>query len=348
MSKAEMIIRNIWSSGSVYERHRIPGIIVTSKSTVIIYNEARRPAGDHGSDWALMDIFMQRSTDSGETFGERIYLAHGTEEHPTVNNPVMMEDQNGRLHLLYCRDYTIHNGGAWHRYSDDDGLTWSEAKEITYATKPELHNAFAFGPGHGICTANGRLLVPIWMVLKTENVPEYRHFPSVIHTFYSDDCGQSWQLGERIMTDEHVPNPNETVAAQLPDGRIMLNIRSNIERRSKAYSSTGIGDWTIPVPDEALPDPHCFGSMVGYHDLDGQFALLQVNCASETSRTNIMLKVSLDNGATWPIHRTIDAQRGGYSDIAVDENNRYIYVLYEEKAGLDVYLARLTPEWILK
>lgn len=347
MTGAELIIKKIWSGNEFYERHRIPGIIVTSKSTVIVYNEARRPAGEHGSDWALMDIFMQRSTDCGETFGERIYLARGDAEHPTVNNPVMMEDQNGRLHLLYCRDYTIRGGGAWHRYSDDDGLTWSEPTDVTYATQPELHNAFAFGPGHGICTREGRLLVPIWMVLKTEQVPEHQHHPSVIHTFYSDDCGQTWQLGDRIVTDQAVPNPNETVAAQLPDGRIMLNIRSNIERRSKAYSPSGVGEWTTPVPDEALPDPHCFGSMIGYKNLAGQFALLQVNCAHESARKNIVLKGSLDLGETWIICRTIDAERGGYSDLAADEENGLIFVLYEEKAGKDVYLARMTPDWLL-
>lgn len=348
MSNAEIKIKAVWSGDSFYERHRIPGILVTSKSTVIIYNEARQPGGEHGSDWALMDIFMQRSEDCGETFGDRIYLARGTEEHPTVNNPVMMEDRNGRLHLLYCRDYTIRNGGAWHRFSDDDGLTWSEAKEITAATKPELHNAFAFGPGHGICMNDGMLLVPIWMVLKTENVPEHQHHPSVLHTFYSRDDGKTWHLGEQVFTDDAVPNPNETVAAQLRDGRIMLNIRSNITWRSKAFSPNGVGQWSVPVPDEALPDPHCFGSMIRFSNLGGKYAILQVNCACETARKNIVLKVSFDNGNCWKICRTIDAERGGYSDIAADEQNGYIYVLYEEKAGEEVYLARLTPEWVLK
>lgn len=348
MASAELTIKKVWSGGEFYERHRIPGIIVTSKSTVIIYNEARQPGGEHGSDWALMDIFMQRSTYCGKTFGERIYPARGDAEHPTVNNPVMMEDRNGRLHLLYCRDYTIRNGGAWHRYSDDDGLTWSEPEDVFYATQPELHNAFAFGPGHGICTENGRLLVPIWMVLKESNVPEYQHHPSVIHTFYSDDCGKTWQLGQRIPEPEEVPNPNETVAAQLDDGRIMLNIRSNIRMRSKAYSATGIGDWSVPVPDEALPDPRCFGSMISWHDQDGKFWVLTVNCACEDARKNIVLRASADQGHTWCICRTIDAERGGYVDLAADKANGYIYILYEESAGKDDYLARMTPEWLLK
>ena len=92
----------VWDSEKTeYTRHRIPGMTVTERGTVIIYNEARHD----GDDWALMDIFAQRSEDGGRTFGERIYLARGSEEINTVNNPVMMQDKNGRIHFLYCENY---------------------------------------------------------------------------------------------------------------------------------------------------------------------------------------------------------------------------------------------------
>ena len=99
--------------------------------------------------------------------------------------------------------------------------------------------------------------------------------------------------------------------------------------------------------DEALPDPRCFGSMISCRFPDGRFALLHVNCACETARRNIVLRASFDGGETWPISRTIDADRGGYCDLAADATGM-IYVLYEEKYGEDVYLARLTPEWLLR
>ncbi|MBQ8397128.1 MAG: exo-alpha-sialidase [Clostridia bacterium] len=344
MANAELRIRRIWTADDGYTYHRIPGVIVTSRGTVIIYNEARRDA----SDWAMMDIFMQRSTDGGETFGPPIYLARGDEACPTVNNPVMMEDKNGRLHLLYCRDYTVGGGGAWHRVSDDDAVSWSEPRDITAATRPELHNAFAFGPGHGICTADGMLLVPIWMVLKEASVEERKHVPSVLHTFFSRDGGESWQLGERIEATEAVVSPNETVAAEREDGSILLTIRSMTTHRAKAASLTGTGGWSVPELDAALPDPKCFGSMIRYRGLGGRYALLHVNCACETARRNVVLRASFDGGESWPIARTIDAERGGYCDLAADERAGNIYVLYEEKAGADVYLARLTPDWLVR
>ena len=339
MRKAELQIKKFWQPDDNYVCHRIPGIFVTSRSTVIVYNEARQTF----SDWAKMDIFLQRSEDCGVTFGEPIFIDRGTEEHRTVNNPVMLEDKNGRLHMLWCRDYTVRSGGAWHRFSDDDGLTWSEPEEISANFAPEFHNAFAFGPGHGICLANGTLLVPVWMVPKSAGAEEEAHHPSVLATVYSCDNGATWQLGEILPEAACAPDPNETVAAQLADGRVFLNIRVVAHRRCRAYSPTGYDQWTVPEAMEEMKDPICFGSVVY---LKEKQALLAVNCDCENERKNITVKMSCDNGATWPVVRTIDAQRGGYSDIAADEKNERIYVLYEDKFGGAVYLARFTPAWL--
>lgn len=341
MNRFEMTNRAVWCPDE-YKLHRIPGIIVTSRGTVIIYNEARR---EGQSDWDTINIFMQRSTDCGITFDEPIILVEGTEEFKTSNNPCMVEDKNGRLHLLYCRDYTVNGGGAWHRYSDDDGLTWSEPDEITYATRPELHNVFAFGPGHAICTDNGMLLVPVWMVLKEANVALHEHMPSVISTFYSKDNGVTWQMGEIIPSTEKVESPNETVAVELSDGRIMLDIRSFAHMRSKAFSADGTGNWSEAENDPALVDPCCFGSIVRFRDGE-RYRLLSVNCEHETERKNVVLNVSDDDGLTWSVKRTIDAERGGYCDIAVDEKNKIIYVLYERKWGTYIFLCRMSADWL--
>ena len=343
MRAPEMSIRRVWAENEEYTRHRIPGIVHTSKNTVIIYNEARH----EGGDWALMDIFCQRSEDGGKTFGERIYLARGDENNHTVNNPVMMEDQNGRLHLLYLRDYSIRGGGAWHRYSDDDGKTWSEAEDITYAIQQDLHNAYAFGPGHGICLSSGRLLVPVWMVLKDAGVAVEEHCPSVLTSIYSDDCGATWQMGEILPYNPDAHSPNETVAVELADGNVMFNIRSKAKRRAKAISPNGSDNWTVPSLDFALVDPCCFGSIARAKSFPMGDALIMVNCHSENSRTNVVLKVSTDNGATWSIKRTLDAERGGYCDLAIDDENGLVYVLYEEKYGQQMYLATINYEWFI-
>ena len=350
MSNAWISIKSIWESDGTYTHHRIPGIFVTSRGTVIIYNEARRD----GSDWALMDIYLQRSEDCGETFGEPIYIANGTEQYNTANNPVMMEDSLGRLHMLYLRDYSIRGGGAWQRISTDDGKTWSEPREITEFTAPELHNAFAFGPGHGIRKKDGTLIVPIWMVPKSANVPLSEHWPSVLSTFCSKDNGETWFLGEIIESVggalyPGVVYPNESVAAETSDGRIMMSVRSFNRYRALTYSDTGYDGWSKLQARKDLPDPCCFGSVAEFDGFDGKYALLSANCADEHDRVNVAVRVSFDDGKTWSVKKTIDAERGGYVDIATDEKNGFVYVLYEDKGGsTGVYLAKMTPEWLIK
>ncbi len=55
-----------------YALYRIPGIVVTSKGTVLAYCEARRTGK---SDWDTIDILLRRSTDGGKTWTERHKIA---------------------------------------------------------------------------------------------------------------------------------------------------------------------------------------------------------------------------------------------------------------------------------
>ena len=336
-------IKELWSAGDHYARHRIPGMIVTSKGTLLAYNEARQ-AGD---DWALMDILMQRSVDHGKTFSEFVKLAEGTAEHPTVNNPVMIEDKNGRIHFLYCEDYTIKGGRALRRYSDDDGLTWSDPIDITSFTAPDEHNAFAFGPGHGIVTADGTLLVPIWMVPKHYQAPIKSHCPSVLSTFYSKDNGETWALGEFLRSNADIISPNETVAALTSDGNVHLNIRFNGYCRATAYSKNGYSNWQGYAPNYQLPDPQCFGSIAAYNDGKHPYTMIFANCATNENRTRVTVRASFDNGITYPISKLIDAARGGYVEVATDNNAGLIYIIYEDKFGITDTLVTFDYDWLV-
>lgn len=96
----------------------------------------------------------------------------------------------------------------------------------------------------------------------------------------------------------------------------MLNMRnvSPAKRRSITVSPNGYDGWSEPRFDDALPDPTCFGSLVRYDS----GTILFVNAESTSSRSNITVKASYDDGRTWSAKRTILAKDGGYSDISVD------------------------------
>lgn len=333
---------DLWCPDETYSNHRIPGMLVTDRGTLIVYCEARREAGD----WALMDILMQRSTDHGVTFSPKTVMAQGTQRHPTVNNPVMMQDPNGRIHFLYCEDYTINGGRVLRRYSDDDGITWSEPVDITAYAMPEFHNAFALGPGHGIMLRDGTLLVPIWMVPKHYEEALTRHLPSVLSTFYSRDCGETWTIGEILNITPDVICPNETVAALTSGGEVYLNIRHQASHRARAYSTTGFSNWTQYHPDRRLWDPRCFGSVVAYDDGVNPYSLIFANCNSKTERKNVTVRISTDDGQSYPWSRLIDADRGGYVEAAADSKNGLIYVLYEDQYGITDHLVVCNYAWL--
>lgn len=335
-------LTDLWCPTKTYANHRIPGMLVTDRGTLLVYCEARK----EGHDWALMDILLQRSQDHGKTFSEPYFLAQGNEDHNTVNNPVMMQDKNGRIHFLYCEDYTINGGRALRRYSDDDGITWSEPIDVTEFTMPDYHNAFAFGPGHGIMTKDGTLIVPVWMVPKRHEAPLSSHSPAVLSTFYSKDNGETWAVGEILESNPDVISPNETVAALTSDGGVYLNIRFQGYCRAKAYSQNGYSGWTNYSPDYNLPDPRCFGSVAVCDDGEHPYTLIFANCADKVFRNTVTVRASTDNGETFPVSKLLDKERGGYVEVATDNKEKLIYVLYEDRAGVTDHLAIFNYEWL--
>ncbi|MBE6633993.1 MAG: exo-alpha-sialidase [Ruminococcaceae bacterium] len=328
--KTTVNVKNIWNGSSddgKYPRHRIPGIVVTKKDTVIIYCEARTGDTTYSlydkNDWCMMDIYIQRSEDGGETFGEPIYIAYGTREHACVNNPVIMVGEDNTLHMLYCRSYALNGGDIWYRKSTDDGKTWTPERNLAEFVSSTPHKRIAFGPTHGICTKDGVLMTTVWM---TE--------PAHAYLFYSEDNGETWKVSEPCGA-----NTNESNVVQLSDGSFLVNSRSTPYRKVTT-SPNGINSWSTTRIDPQLPDPSCCAGMVTV-DLPGlPYAHLFTNCATTEGRTNITLKCSFDDCNTFSKEVVIRQGDGGYSDVAVDSRGT-VYVLFEINWGHRVNLARL-------
>jgi sialidase-1 len=65
--------------------------------------------------------------------------------------------------------------------------------------------------------------------------------------------------------------------------------------------------------------------------------------AGRGKRENLSIKLSHDDGKTWPITKTLDAGPGAYSDLAVLPDDT-VLCLYEGKA--DILVARFRLEWV--
>lgn len=318
------VIEKVGKSG--FAEYRIPAVIVTERGTVLIAYESRGAVGD---DWADVRITVRRSVNGGRVFGQALYphekipgWSGGGKR--TWNNPVLIADGE-RIHLIFHQDYER----AWHCVSEDEGCSFSEPREITesFRTFPWQWNVCASGPGHGIVTTAGRLLVPVWLAMgevRMDKDPTGRvknHFPSVAGCIYSDDHGESWKSG---LLTEGVKNANETTLAELGDGRILFNIRHCGEDKCRVLAIAGpeLARWERIWSEERLPDPRCFGSMAGEGD-----RLYFVNCASTEKRVCLTVYESRDDGRTW--HPLMQADEcGGYADVAAGKG--FLYLLYEK------------------
>jgi len=342
-----------------YALYRIPGIVVTAKGTVLAYCEARL---NSGSDWGTIDIMLRRSTDGGQTWRPRAKIANvsgpkeknpvalvkkvGKTEDVTYNNAVAFADRDGSVHMLFCLEYMR----CFYIRSDDDGATWSSPIEISKtfeAYRPQYDwKVIATGPAHGIQLKSGRLVVPVWISTGTGG---NAHRPSVTSTIYSDDQGKTWKAGEIAVPD--TPEwvfPNETVIVELADGRVMLNVRSEspTHRRLGTISKDGATGWSTPRFDEALLEPICMASIVRVsvanagektriafanpHNMerdDGKIA-----AGKSRDRKNLSVKLSYDEGHTWPVNKALEPSWSGYSDLAVLRDGT-ILCFYERGSG---------------
>ncbi len=354
-------IRTVFASkdagvDSVYARNRIPGIISTASGALLLVHEARRS----WEDWAYIDIIVVRSTDGGKTFERPFYICRGVEDGLTANNAVLIA-AGERIHVIYCKKYAVpgvDGSGVFMRTSDDDGCTFGPERDITSATRPDIRNVFATGPGHGIQLFDGTLIVPVWMVLKSAGVEPKEHRPAVVSVLYSLDGGSTFRLGPIIGDTAQAGDFNETSAVQLEDGSVMLNIRTGALRddtggyvhpgycyRSISVSPDGVGGYSAPYLDKNLLDPVCYGSTAAYNIEGLPYGVLFVNCEHPSKRENLVVKLSLDGGRTYPYKRAITTGIAGYADITVAKDGS-IYVFYEEDAGLYLKLARFDLDWL--
>jgi sialidase-1 len=371
---------NVFEAGKDgYALYRIPGIVVTKRGTVLAYCEARRTGK---SDWDTIDILLRRSTDGGKTWSATQKIADvpgpksknpaikdykgAKPDDVTYNNAVAIADRDGAVHFLFCLEYMR----CFYMRSDDDGVTWSKPVEIT-SVFDKFHSEYdwkviATGPGHGIQLKNGRFVVPIWMSTGTGGGNAHR--PSVAATIFSEDGGRTWQRGDIAVpnTSEWI-NPNETVAVQLTDGRVMLNVRSESKanRRLVTTSKDGATGWSKPRFDDALLEPICMSSIVRLseklasdrnrivfanpHNLsraDGKESPGQ-----SRDRKNLSIKLTYDEGETWPVNKVLEPGFSGYSDLAVEKDGTIL--CFYERGSADgksrigpLTVARFNLEWL--
>ncbi len=324
--------------------YRIPGIVRTKKGSLIaVYDVRYNNAADLPAD---INVGCSRSFDNGKTWNPMqiaIDVKGDDEKLEGVGDPAILVDNvTGRIWIAAL---WAHNGKSlWQSepglvlgtsgqlilvYSDDDGETWSEPRNITNEIAPNKDWRLVFqGPGAGICTRDGKLVFPAQVFDKNKT------FASTI--VYSEDRGQTWKIGEPAKL-----NTCEAQVVELNDGSLMLNMRNfNVKEFSRSVATTtDLGKtWKEHASSgKALPCPICQASLIrvaSQNDGDSSNLLAFMNPNSSKGRVDMTLKLSEDEGQTWSRSLTLYRPGGyGYSSI-VKLDDDTIGALYETAGGL--------------
>src|SRR5262245_52171389 len=276
-----------------YHTYRIPSVIVTQRGTVLAFCEGRkRERGDAGD----IDLLLKRSSDRGKRWSSAQVIWDDAAN--TCGNPCPVVDrETGTIWLLMTQNLgedtetqiiertARGTRTCWVSNSTDDGVTWSKPMDITADVKRADWTWYATGPGIGIQTRSGRLVIPC-----DNKVAVTKERQS--HVILSDDHGLTWQLGGVVG-----PQCNESQVVELDDGTLMLNMRSYEadNRRLVATSTDGGESWSKPVADQTLIEPVCQASILRLASVRGTKTSLLFSNPASMRREKLTVRLSRDS-----------------------------------------------------
>lgn len=351
-----------------YQCYRIPAIIKAPNGDLLAFAEGRvKGCNDFGD----VDIVLRKSSDNGQTWSDLKVVGDNGELQIGNAAPVVdyLDPQypNGRIFLFYntgtASEHDTRNGKGLREVgyitSIDNGQTWSNPTNITQfvhkVNQPDKNPAYHFkadwrthacAPGHAIQLKKGkyagRLFIP---ANHSQGPPQTKFNEYRAQAFYTDDHGKTWQLSAPI----DLPSSNESIAVELSDGRVMQNIRQQngeSKHRIVAISADGGATWEKVYLDEQLPTPVCQASIIDFQNANNQSLILFSNPASQQRREKMTVRVSLDNGQTWPIKREIRSGASAYSDLVIQADQQ-IGLLYEHGNNGGIHYALFNEAWLV-
>jgi sialidase-1 len=298
-----------------------------------------------------MDIGLSRSTDGGQTWADPVPVMDMGEfggkpqaENGCSDPNILVDPQTGEI---FVSAVWTHGKPGSHQWtgkgsepghdlarssqflivrSTDHGKTWSAPKNCTALLKDPAWYLFAPAPGNGIALSDGTLVMPT-----QGRDAQGKPFSNIMS---SRDHGATWSVSTPARSDT-----TECAVATLSDGSLLLNMRDNRNRAANATTNgraisitRDLGKtWTIhPADRSALPEPVCMASMISHALPDGRCVLIFSNPHNKTSRREMTIQISFDDGKSWPEnhHIMLDAAGGAYSSLVMIDSQT-LGILYE-------------------
>ena len=218
-------------------------------------------------------------------------------------NPVLFRSPEGKIYLFFKVGKQIPQWETWVKTSDDEGETWSEAKELVKddhgGRGPVRNKVIVLSDGTWLAGASNEQ--GMWNVFFDR----------------SEDKGKTWQATPYVQIDRKEITGKGIIQPTLWEtapGEVHALLRSSAgiicRTDSKDYGKT----WS-PVYKTSLPNPN---SGIDVAKLSDGTLILAYNPTTKDwgSRGKLALAISFDNGKTWP--KKIDIEDG-------DEEEEFSY-----------------------
>ena len=346
-------------AGSKY--YRIPALTQAADGALVAIADKRGDAlGDLPN---IISIVSKRSTDGGKTWSDMSIVAQGdTVAKCGYGDAVVIADEKrGNLVAVYSG-----NNGLWQSneeslirtytsISTDNGKTWGAVTDITDQVYGGVYGegtryGLFTGSGSGVQLKHGKHAGRIMLVVAARNDATWGGTMSN-YAIYSDDSGITWHASK----NPGCTDGDESKVVELSNGDVLMSIRNRHKGdRLFSISTDGGETWSEPKYNATLPAPACNGDIVAYTH-NGKNLLLHSLPASRTTRENVTVYVSEDNGETWTAKRCIYKGYSAYSSLQVLDDGTIGIIVEEGKwdggrpgeDGFNLGYYHFTLDWLM-
>jgi hypothetical protein len=302
----------------------LPGLLVTSRDTVLVIAQSRIKRGDFDPS----DIVIIRSLDQGRTWSPPVKLFDAAGTSRIGYSCVLVEDRVTRPNAVLAY-YTVgpapwksHQLVWYGRRSTDEGATWSEPFPVLHDGDAESKPS---NGGHGFQFPNGRLVLP-----------------GRGNLLFSDDGGTRWTTSGKAETVE-----TKVVPLVRADGGDADSVYL-ITRRSTTYRVYGDRGTKLNEEGDHGNVYTTLGRNPGLARYstrrDGPANVLLMSGLVDMKDRALSITFSLDEGRTWVGRKQIDA-KGWYSDLGVTRD-KTIIAAYTTGFSADLKIARFNFAWL--
>ncbi len=332
--------------------YRIPAVITAKDGSIVAVTDKRKyNEGDLPQD---IDIVCNRSTDGGYSWTEPYTIALGTGvNHGFGDCAVAWSNDDNGLIAVFVGGVGLWNSTpsnpirSYKSYSYDNGQTWTAPEDITnfifgdnciYPVQTTWRASF-FGSGNGLRTSTGRIMFVA--AIREGSAQSLNNY-----AVYSDDNGLTWHVSGRASV-----GGDEAKVTELADGRILMSIRHGGHRWYNISEDSGETWQPNTSTWNDITAPACNGDMIRYTSVNqghNKNRLLH-SVPYGSSRTDVTVYISYDEGETWPVSKCIVPYSSAYSSLCVLPDGTIGLYVEEEPNGTSGYSTvfyNFSLEWL--